>query len=154
MPDRRRMSIRSFLLLAAVAFLVATTGSDVFARVTIGGETLTKAFSEHFYWAAVQFIGTLMLLAPFGFLAVIASWVQERTNTWKALAVFGVPTLYLIYSYFDGYQASQAAMLDKRWTAATLSIGFLPFAAAPVVLFAWLVALILVRLRRNKDAGA
>jgi len=148
------MNIRWFLAIAAVAFLIATTGSDVFARVTIGGETLTKAVSEHFYWAAVQFIGTLMLLAPFVFLAVIASWVQERTNTWIAVAVFGIPMLYLIYSYFQGYQASQAAMLDKRWTAATLSIGFLPFAAAPVVLVAGLVALILVRLKRsNRDAG-
>lgn len=143
------MNIRWFLVLAAVAFLVATTGSDVFARVTIGGETLSKAFSEHFYWAGVQFIGTLMLLAPFGFLAVIASWVHERTNTWKAVALFAVPTAYLVYSYFEGYQASQLAMLDKRWTAATLSVGFLPFAAAAVVLVTWLVALILVRLVRN-----
>jgi len=148
------MNIRWFLALAAVAFLIATTGSDVFARVTIGGETLSKALSQHFYWAGVQFIGTLMLLAPFGFLAVIASWVQDRTNTWKAVALFAVPTAYLVYSYFGGYQASQLAMLDKRWTAATLSIGFLPFAAAPVVLVTWLVALILVRLMRSNRSTA
>lgn len=143
------MNIRWFLVLAAVAFLIATTGSDVFARVTIGGETLSKAFREHYYWAGVQFIGTLMLLAPFGFLAVIASWVQERTNTWKAVALFAVPTAYLVYSYFRGYRASQLAMLDERWTAAALSVGFLPFAAAAVVLVTWLVALILVRLVRK-----
>ena len=148
------MNIRWFLALAAVAFLIATTGSDVFARVTIGGEALSKAFSEHFYWAGVQFTGTLMLLAPFGFLAVIASWVQERTNAWKAVALFVVPTAYLVYSYFEGYQASQLAMLDKRWTAATMSIGFLPFAAAAVVLLTWLAALFLVRLvKNNANAG-
>src|SRR4051812_37511686 len=136
------MGIRWFLAIAVAAFLVATTGSDVFARMTIGGQPLANAVSEHFYWAGVQFLATLMLLAPFGFLAVIASWVEVRTRTWKAILLFAVPTLYLIYSYFDGYQASEAAMLDKRWTAATLSIGFLPFWAAPVVLFDWLVALI------------
>jgi hypothetical protein len=148
------MSFRWFLALAAVAFLVATTGSDVFARVTIGGQPLLKAVSEHFYWAGVQFIGTILLFAPFGFLAVIASWVQDRKNAWTAVALFAIPTLYLIYSYFDGYQASQIAMLDKRWTAATLSVGFLPFAAVPVVLIDWLAALILVRLKRRRlDQG-
>jgi hypothetical protein len=146
------MNMRWFLALAAVAFLIATTGSDVFARVTIGDQTLTKAVSEHFYWAGVQLVGTLMLLAPFGFLAVIASWVQDRTNTRIAVALFAIPTLYLIYSYFEGYQASQIALLDERWTAATLSVGFLPFAAAPIVLLAWLVGLILVRLTRKKTS--
>jgi hypothetical protein len=144
------MGIRWFLVVAAAAFLVATTGSDVFARMAIGGQPLADAASEHFYWAGVQFIGTLMLLAPFGFLAVIASWVEDRTRTWQAAMLFAVPTLYLIYTYFEGYQASQVAMLDKRWTAATLSIGFLPFSAAPVVLIDWLAALILVRLQNRK----
>ena len=144
------MNTKWFFAFAAVAFLVATTGSDVFARVTIGGQPLSKAFSEHFYWAGVQLIGTLLLLAPFGFLAVIGSWVHDRTNTWKALALFAIPTLYLIYSYFEGYQAAQIAMLDKRWTAATLSVGFLPFAAAPVVLIDWLAALTLIRLSGSR----
>ena len=146
------MNMRWFLALAAAAFLVATTGSDVFARVTIGDQTLTKAASEHFYWAGVQLVGTLMLIAPFGFLAVIASWVQDRVNTRMAVSLFAIPTLYLIYSYFEGYQASQIALLNERWTAATLSIGFLPFAAVPVVLVAWLVGLIVVRLRRKRSS--
>jgi hypothetical protein len=142
------MNIRWFLAVAAIAFVFATTDSDVFARVTIGGETISKAASDHFYWAGVQFIGTLMLLAPFGFLAVIASWVQERTSSWKAVILFTVPIGYLMYSYFSGYQASQVAMLDERWTAAALSIGFLPFAAAPIVLVTWLAGFIIVRLKR------
>jgi len=66
------------------------------------------------------------------------------------LVVFGVPTLYLIYSYFEGYQASQLAELDKRWTAATLSVGFLPFEAVPVVLVALLAGLVLTRLDRKR----
>ena len=140
------MSLRWYLALAAVAFLVATTGSDVFARVTIGDQTLTKAVSEHFYWAGVQLVGTLTLLLPFGFLAVIASWVQDRTKTWMASMLFAIPTLYLIYSYFEGYRASQIALGGEKWTAATLSVGFLPFAATPIVLMAWLVGFICVRL--------
>lgn len=114
--------------------------------MTIGGQSIPNAVGEHFYWAGVQFLATLMLFAPFGFLAMIASWVEDRARTWKAVLLFAVPTLYLIYSYFEGYRASQVAMVDKRWTAATLSIGFLPFWAAPVVLFDWLAGLIMIRL--------
>lgn len=147
------MGIRWFLATAAAAFLLATTGSDVFARVTIGGQSIADAVSEHFYWAGLQFIATLMLLAPFGFLAVIASWVEDRTRTWQAALLFAAPTLYLIYSYFEGYQASQIAMLDKRWTAATLSIGFLPIWAAPIVLVDWLAGLIWVRLQNHGRNG-
>jgi hypothetical protein len=140
--------IRLYLIAAVVAFFIATTGSDVFARMMIGGQTLGGAFSEHFHWAGVQLIGTLMLFAPFGFLAVIGSWVEEKTTRWKGLAMFGVPTAYLVYTYFGGYQDSQLFLLEKKWTAATLSVGFLPFHAVPVIVFAWLVGLVLTRLTR------
>ena len=123
-----------FFAFAAVAFLVATTGSDVFASVTIGGQPSSKAFSEHFYWAGVQLIGTLLLRAPFGFLAVIESRVHDRTITWKALALFAIPTLCLIYSYFEGYQAAQIAMLDKRWTPQRCPLASSRSRPAPVVL--------------------
>ena len=145
------MSIRLYLVLGFLAFLAATTGSDVFARMTIGGQSLGNALSEHFYWAGVQLIGTLMLLLPFGFLAVIGAWVEAKANRLKGVIVFGLPTLYLIYSCFEGYRASKIAELDHRWTAATLSVGFLSFAAVPIVLLAWLVGFVVVGLRR-KDA--
>ena len=45
------MGIRLYLMLALGAFLVATTGSDVFARMHIGGQSIGGALSEHFYWA-------------------------------------------------------------------------------------------------------
>jgi hypothetical protein len=33
----------------------------------------------------------------------------------------------LFYFYFEGYQGSQYAMLERKWTAAALAIGLLPF---------------------------
>jgi len=143
------VGIRLYLVLALLAFLIATTGSDVFARMYIGGQPISEALSEHFYWAGVQLIGTVLLFLPFGFLAVIGSWLEDKTSRVKGLIVFALPALYLMYSYFDAYQASKVAELDKRWTTAALTIGFQPFAAAPVVLLTWLVALILVRLARK-----
>ena len=138
---------------AAVAFLIATTGSDVSARMTIGGQQLGDALSEHFYWAGAQFIGTILLFLPFGFMAAIGSWTDGGTKRWKALLIFGLPTVYMICAYFEGYRASKLAEMDKLWTAATLDIGFLPFAAVPVVLLAWLIGYVAVRTQRKSRDG-
>jgi hypothetical protein len=144
-----------YFTIAAVAFLFATTGSDIYARTTIGGQQLGPAVSEHLYWAGVQFIATMLLFLPFGFLAAIGSWIEDNTNRWKALLIFGLPALYLIYAYFEGYQASKVAELDKRWTAATLDVAFLPFGAVPVVLLAWLIGYVAVRgQRKMRDTGS
>jgi hypothetical protein len=145
------MGMKVFLAVAVVSFLLATTGSDVFARMTVGGQNLGAALSDHFYWAGVQFIATILLFLPFGFLAVIGSWIEDKADRLKAIVVFGLPTLYLIYSYFEGYQAAKVAELDKHWTAATLSIGFLPFAALPIVLLAWLIGYVAIRFNRKSQ---
>jgi hypothetical protein len=144
------MGIKWFLAIAATAFLAATAGSDAIVSMTNGGQSLADALSEHFYWARVEFVGTLALFAPFAFLAAIAWWVENNTGTWKASLLFAAPTIYLIYSYFEGYQASQIAASHKLWTAATVSIGFLPLRAAPVVLIVWLVGVFLVRLHSRE----
>jgi hypothetical protein len=149
-----KKKIRFYAALGFVAFLIGTTVSDVFASMTVGGERFGPAVGEHFYWAGMELFGTLSLLLPFAILAVIGSWVEARSTRLKGLIVFALPTLYLIYSYFVGYRAAKLAELDHRWTAATLSIGFLPFAAVPVVLIAWLVAFILVRLKGKKAQPA
>jgi hypothetical protein len=143
------MGIKSYLAISVIAFLAATTGSDVFAAMTIGGQRLGPALAEHLYWARVEFVGTLLLLAPFGLLAVIGSWVEGKAGRWKALIVFSVATICLVYSYFEGYEASKVAELDKHWTAATVDVGFLPFTAVPVVLLAWLIGYVAVRTQRK-----
>lgn len=150
-----RKTLALYFSIAVVASLLATTGSDMFARMTIGGQSFGPALSQHFYWAGVQFVGTLLLLLPFGFMAAIGSWIEDNANRWKALLIFGLPTLYLMYAYFEGYQASKVAELDKRWTAATLDVGFLPFGAVPVVLMALLIGYVAVRAQRKvRDSRA
>ena len=148
------MGMKGFLAIAVASFLLATTGSNVFARMTVGGQNLGPALSDHFYWAGVQFIATILLFLPFGFLAVIGSWLEEKANRLKAIFVFCLPTLYLIYSYFEGYQAAKVAELGRHRTAATLSIGFLPFAAVPIVLLAWLVGYVVIRFNRKSQTAA
>jgi hypothetical protein len=129
------MKLRTYLSLAVVAFVAATAGADIFAMITIAGETFVVALREHVYWAVVQFVGTMLLLAPFVIVAFLCAYMEEHARTRGAVLTFASAMLTLIYFYFENHQAAQVALLDERWTAATLSIGILPFfIGAPVVL--------------------
>ncbi|HEX6006822.1 MAG TPA: hypothetical protein VFY80_02600 [Burkholderiales bacterium] len=131
------MGQKVYLPIAIVVFLAATTGADLVARTFIGGQPLAVALQEHFYWARVQFVGTMLLLAPFVAVAFVCAFTERHARTRSALLIFAVAMLTLLYFYFQGHQAAERAALQKMWTAATLSIGLLPFfIGAPVVLAA------------------
>lgn len=133
----KTMGLKVYLPLALVAFFAATTGADLIARTSIGGETFAHALNDHLHWASVQWVGTLLLLAPFVAVALICAAAERRARTRSTAAVFGVAMLALLYFYFDGHQGAQHALLAERWTAAILSIGLLPFfIGVPVVVAA------------------
>jgi hypothetical protein len=124
--------------------VAATLGSDVLARTSVGGDSLGKAVGEHAYYAAVQPIGTAMLLAPFLLLAWMSASLAKRKGFDRGLRVFLLGALLLGFMYFSGYQDSQSYMKQRMWTAATLAIGLLPFKSIPLLLiclaFRWFVA--------------
>jgi hypothetical protein len=141
------MGLKGYLLPAVVAFLAATTGSDLIARTSIGGEPLGVALREHLYYAGVQVVGTIFLLAPFIGVAFVCSRAEKWTNSRSVCAIFAVGTFALLYFYFQGYQAAQHALLEEHWTAAALSIGMLPFfIGVPVVFAAWGAATLAAKL--------
>jgi uncharacterized membrane protein YfcA len=121
------MGLKIYLPAAVVAFLAATTGADLYARTTIGREQFAVALREHLYWAAVQFVGTLLLLAPFVAVALVCARVEKQARSRSVALIFTAAMLTLLYFYFQGHQAAQRAELERLWTAATLSIGLLPF---------------------------
>jgi|SRR6185503_15325472 len=137
------MGLKVYLPIALVVFVAATLGADVVAQTSIGGKALSDALHEHLYWAGVELLGTLFLLAPFIAVAGICALAERRARTRTVLAIFSLAMLALLYFYFQGYQAAQRAELQHMWTAATLSIGFLPFGIGlavvlAVILFGWL----------------
>lgn len=122
---------------AVVVFLAATTGADLLARMTIAGESFEVALRDHLYRAAVQFVGTILLLAPFVAVAWICARVEKQARSRSVFPIFAAAMLALLYFYFQGHLGAQHALLQKRWTAAALSIGLLPFFfGIPVVLAA------------------
>ena len=140
-----------FLGLSLLVFVAATFGSDLIARTSLGRQDFTKAAAEHLYYAAVQPVGTLMLLAPFLLLGWIAASTVKAKDIESALGVFLIGVLWLGFMYFSGYQDSQLFIRERKWTAATLSIGLLPFKSIPVLIiclaFRWLV----VRLKPHAE---
>lgn len=148
------MGIKIYLPVAVLVFLAATTGSDLIARTTIAGEAFPVAFREHLYWAGVQFVGTILLFAPFAIVAFVCACAERSARTRSVSLIFAIAMLALLYFYFQGHQDAQRAMLEKMWTAAALSIGLLPFfVGGPVVLAVIGAAALAARLDRRIPLG-
>ena len=145
------MSMKTYLLAAIAVFIVAVTGSDLIARMTIAGNTFGGAVGEHLHWASLTIVGVAILFVPFVGVALICGAANKRAKTRSALALFLVALAALAYFYFGAFQAYQQAMLDERWTSAALSIGLLPFfVGLPVLGVVALVALVIARVDRRQ----
>ena len=141
----------AFFGFAALLFIAATLGSDVAAKISVGGVGLGEAITEHAHYAVTQPIGTVMLLAPFILLSWMSASLAKCKGFEKGLGVFILGAFLLMLMYFSGYQDSQAYMKQRMWTAATLSIGLLPFKSVPLLLIClglrWLIA------RKNENVA-
>jgi hypothetical protein len=94
-----------------------------------------------------------MLFVPFGGAALICRAANKRAKTRSAVALFLVALAALGYFYFGGLQASQQATLDEKWTAATLSIGLLPFfVGLPLLGLVGIAAMVIARVDRRQIA--
>jgi hypothetical protein len=146
------VKLRFYLLLAIVAFVAAVTGSDIVAKMVVSDLSIAEAFDKHLEWASLTIIGIVLLFAPFAAAALICAKVNERSRTGVAATLFAVSLLVLSYFYFGGFHSAEQAMIDKRWTAAALSIGLLPFfVGVPIVLALGGAALVTRRLDRQTD---
>lgn len=133
------MGFKVYLPIAAIVFLVAKTGADVVAAMSIAGEPFGTAIREDLYWTRVEFAGTLLLLAPFVVVACVCGLVEKHARTRSAALIFTGAMLALLYFYFQGYQSAQHSALQKMWTAAALSVGLLPFTVGFIVTFAVMI---------------
>jgi uncharacterized membrane-anchored protein len=146
------MGLKLYLPVSLAVFLAATTGADAFAGMSLGGQTFAAALQENLYWARVELFGSLLLLAPFIAVAAVCALVERRARSRTVLLIFAVAMLALLCFYFQAYQTAERAELQHMWTAATLSIAFLPLGIGlavvlAVILFGWLATELDPRLR-------
>ncbi len=145
------MTTKAYLLTAVAAFIAVVTGSDLIARMTIAGDTFGRAIGEHVHWASLTIFGVVFLFVPFGSTAIICGAANKKAKSRGAVALFIVAVAALAYFYFSGFQASQQAVLDKRWTAAALSVGLLPFfIGLPLLGVVAIVASVITRVDRRQ----
>jgi hypothetical protein len=147
---RRRLYLM-FGGLSAVCFIVYTLGFEIAARMAVAGESLSLAVSGSGHYMAAQPIGTLMLLAPFVAMAVLSAEVARASNRASAAVFFSALAAALGWLYFSGHWDAQLALAQRKWTAAALSVGLLPFLSVPVLFIAAIAAgLIAWRFRRRE----
>ncbi len=132
-----------YLPLAFLAFVAAHVGGGVYAGVRVGGETPQAALAD--YLSNVSLAGELYLFLPFLAMGTLCGWFATQARTRSVLSIFVVALLALGYLYFDGHRSAEMAMRDARWTAAALTIGFLPFMAVPVALAAAVLGMLATR---------
>ncbi|MCJ8155866.1 hypothetical protein [Sphingomonas sp. LaA6.9] len=147
------MKTKAYLLSASVVFVVAVTGSDLIARMTIAGESFTNAVAEHGRWASDVALGMLLLFFPFIGTALICASTNKRANTRSAAAIFCVSMATLAYFYFGGFQVAQYALLERKWTASALSVGLLPFfIGIPLLAVVAIAGLVAAKIDRRHTA--
>ncbi|RYY27182.1 MAG: hypothetical protein EOP62_08505 [Sphingomonadales bacterium] len=148
------MKIRTYVLAAIAVFVAAVTGSDLIARMTIAGLSFSAAVAEHLEWESLTIVGIFFLFLPFVGAALICGVANKRARTRSAVTLFSVAMAVLAYFYFDGFQASQRAMVDQSWTAAALLIGVLPFFGLALVAAVAILAAAVARFDRRSIPDA
>ena len=143
----------TFYGLATVAFILSTTVADVVARVSVGGEPVGEALSESFGSAGIPVLGLVMIAVPFVALAWVGVHLALRNAFWWGLLLAFVGMSCLVLLYFQGFHYSQVAILQRKWTAAALSVGLIPFFyGVPITLLAIAIRFIVVpRLKPRRD---
>ncbi len=129
---------------SVVAWVTIGFGCQILARMDYRDEALAESLSEILrylqpLWQAFELLPCLLLGA------VSASLAQQSFGRGIGLFVVGL----LAYStiYYFGYMSTEAYMLRRAWTAASLSAGFIPLKCMGVLLVAFIARIFLGRLR-------
>lgn len=143
--NHRSRPLLTFFALAVCMFLVAHPGSEILARMWIGGRPADQAVRDTLHYLAIQPVGGLMLLAPFLLLAWMAASLAKVRTFASGLVLLAITASALTVLYVFGHVQSEQALNSRQWTAAALSVGLLPFQSIPVLLLALLARLRLGR---------
>jgi hypothetical protein len=145
-------SLAFFLGLTLPVFAVATLGSEVFARVTIAGETMDHAMREHFRFASLG--GAMYLFAPFALLGLICGVIAKLGRFARATQVFCAGAFLILGLYLGAYRDAQVYLKRNQWTASALSVGFVPYSTIPVLVGCAITGWLMSRKSRRIEACA
>jgi hypothetical protein len=128
----KHLAYSAFIALACLAFIVSTIVFGALAKVIVAGDTIEHALSEHLHYMTI--VGSLVLLSPFLALAGIGVGFRNKRGAKFGFVAFFAGLIPLMGLYWFGYIGSEEALLNRKWTAAALSVGLLPFQSVVVLI--------------------
>jgi amino acid permease len=107
-----------------LAYVVTKFGSHLLARMRYRDEDFAQTLSEVFgylepHWQAIE-------VAPFLLLGAVSASLAYSSFT-RALGLFVVGLLAFATMYYFGYMDTEAYMIRRSWTAASIAAGLIPF---------------------------
>jgi hypothetical protein len=131
-------STRVGYLVASLACFIAGAISFDFLVPLLAGTTRSRAGGS--------IVVTVLLYAPFVALALMADAVERKASRIRAVLFFGFFACVFGWLYLRGYWSAEIALAQGHWTAASLSVGLLPFKSVPVLAVAGVSALLIRKL--------
>jgi hypothetical protein len=133
--SERATRYMAFFGVAAVMYVLIDGGLDVLARVRVGEQSLSKALTDTSRYLFLQPLGLLLSFTPFAAVAWVCCSLAGISWS-RAIGLFAVCMAVFAYMYYVGHSDSQMYMQQRKWTAASLAVGLIPFKSIPIVLIA------------------
>ena len=135
-----------FLAVAISGYILTDWGFHILAKVQVANQAFDAALQDTVQGALENPIGILVSVAPYVAIALICASLARIDRNWavgllvSCLFLFGV-------MYYSGHMQSQEYMLGRKWTAASLAVGLVPFKSLLIVIAAFVLRIILGRRR-------
>lgn len=132
-PSRGRLH-RFYSPWALGAAALSIVGFNVLARIAVGGEPGGRALLDTIHTIMSQPVASAMLGLPFFLAAILGVELERLSNRRTGSTIFFACLAGIVVIYLAGYWAAQQSLVAKNWTAASLTIGLMPFKSLGVLL--------------------
>ena len=127
-----------FSTAAIVIFMLIFNGFAVLAQIRIGGKSFAESLNHTVHYSVVQPVGTLISFFPFAAVTWICASLAKESRG-RAIWLMAICLALFALMYYFGQINSQKFMQQHLWTAATLSVGLIPFKSIPIVILAFVL---------------
>lgn len=146
---RRAVGFKAYLVISALAFIAATLIVDIVAGMTFDTTSFSSNVFEYVKGPNAVFV--LLSISPFIAVALISGLLNRSSGPTRSLPLFSTAILALVFSYAKGHWNSQLLLQKERWTAASFSVGVLPFIGFGIVFVTICVAALASQLGRRRS---
>ncbi len=137
-PSRGRLH-RFYSPWALGAAALSIVGFNVLARIAVGGEPGSRALLDTIHTIMSQPVASAMLGLPFFLAAILGVEMERLANRRTASTIFLACLAGIVMIYLAGYWSAQQSLATRSWTAASFTIGLMPFKSLGVLVVGALV---------------